>query len=108
VVVQGGYSIRLERTHSLLFRPTGELGVGWTLDLPTISQEKRVARRTGDQVEFSTIFSLQSPLHTVSARFDQRRVVPEVNGELSVSDSSPEILDWLRATTTGSVSKQRK
>jgi RHS repeat-associated protein len=89
-------SIRLERTSHSFFRPAGELGFGWTLDLPQLEKQKRPTRRTGDLVEFTTIFSLQSPLNTMSARFDRHRFVPEVNGELLVAKASPEVLGLAR------------
>jgi RHS repeat-associated protein len=91
-------ALRLERTCHSFFRPSGELGIGWTLDLPRLEKQKRPIRRKGDLVEFTTIFAMQSPLNTLSARFDRRRFVPEVKGELLVADSSPEILGLARGS----------
>jgi RHS repeat-associated protein len=82
----------VERVFHSFFRPSGEFGVGWTLDLPRLQKHKRVTERQGDRVQLMTVHQLVTPLASVSARFDRRRNVPEAHGELLVAEGVPEIL----------------
>lgn len=96
VPIHENAALRLERTIHSFFRPQEEFGAGWTMDLPHMEKHRRQTRRTGDVVEYTTVFSMRSPLNTVRARFDRCRFVPEVNGELLVSDADPETLGLAR------------
>lgn len=92
VPIQNIGAIRLERFFHSFFRPQGDLGAGWTLDLPHLEKYKRPTRRTGEVAEFMTVFSLYTPLNTINARFDTIRFVPELNGEMMVARSEQSIL----------------
>ena len=81
-----------ERVFHSFFSPSGELGAGWTLDLPRLERHQRVIERQGDRVQRTTVHELVTPLASVHARFDRRRQVPEVRSELPVADGAPDIL----------------
>lgn len=92
VPVQRGTELRLVRSFHSFFRPNGELGSAWTLDLPRLEQQRRPVRRTQDQTEFHAGFHLTSPLGSYSERFTERKFVPEVQATLLVPGDSGHIL----------------
>ena len=92
VPVQGGTELRLVRVFHSFFQPNDVLGTGWTFDLPRLQRQYKPVERTGDQAKYKTVRQLTSPLGTWSEVFSKVEFVPEVQGNLQVPNSSPEML----------------
>lgn len=84
--------LRLSRRFHSFFKPNGEFGVSWTLDLPYLETTRRPMHRRGDFTTFLTTYALRSPLATYDAAFVDRRFVPELNSELLVPAKPGDIL----------------
>lgn len=82
VPLQGDTELRLTRHFHSFFRPSGELGEAWTLDLPYLARERRPLRRTSEKVEFRVTHRLGSPLNSCSETFAEQKFVPELNARL--------------------------
>lgn len=70
-----GDTLVLARMWSSFFDPEGELGRGWSLDLPTLSAQWE-SFSEGDTVRKQRVPVLWSPLETRSARFTKLAEVP--------------------------------
>lgn len=92
VPVQAGTELRLVRVFHSFFQPNDVLGSGWTFDLPRLQRQYRPVERTGDQAKYKAVHQLTSPLGTWSEVFSKIEFVPEVQSNLQVPNSSPEML----------------
>jgi len=92
VPVARGATISVTRRFHSFFRPAGEFGAGWTLDLPYLKEQSAPVSREDGRVLLRPTYQLGSPLDSLVATFRTRRLVQEVNAELLVPDQDSEIL----------------
>lgn len=91
VVPAGGHEGRqlvLQRRYNSFFAPSGELGVGWSLDLPRLESRFRKGSFDGTTLTQQRAFRLRSPLGTYDAAFDRVAMVAELGGEFFVPATS--------------------
>jgi len=72
-----GHPLVFKRRWSSFFDVLGELGRGWTLDLPTLA-ERWQSVESGGQRKRRLIFEVTSPHETLSAWFNKLATVPEL------------------------------
>lgn len=92
VTGEGGVRLSLVRNFNSFFQPKGELGTGWTLDLPYLGRAVVPTERTDYSSKSMTIPELIMPLNTLYARFSRDENVPQFGARLLVPDKSCEIL----------------
>lgn len=93
VTGEGGVRLSLMRHFNSFFRPKGELGAGWTLDLPRLDRAIVPTERTDYGSKSITVPELVTPLNTLYARFSQESAVPQLGGtRLNVPDKPCAIL----------------
>ncbi len=82
VPLPGGHDLRLVRSFNSFYEPKGELGRGWTLDLPRLHTQ-RLVKPTGDGPGLVyTVYQMTSPLMTHADSFTREKLVPELGGTL--------------------------
>jgi YD repeat-containing protein len=88
-----GVRLSLARHFNSFFQPDGELGKGWTLDLPQLVLGWIPTKRTDFGSERSGVPELITPLNSVYARFSRIAEIPELNNvRLYVPDKPGPIL----------------
>lgn len=95
-------TISLRRRYSSFFHATdGDFGDGWTLDLPRLRRSASRIVQNG-QESFARIYTLSTPLGSETARFSEKRFVPELNATLQTPPGRSPFLglgavniDWL-------------
>lgn len=92
VPTQRGRQVALVRKCNSFFSPDEGLGEGWTLDLPHLARQQLPVQRTGDAVEYRTVYELTSPFVSCSESFREIRRVPELDAEVRVPLRSRSIL----------------
>jgi RHS repeat-associated protein len=86
-----GRSIKLTRYYNSFFDPVGELGAGWTFDLPRLLMTQVPVMRDGKQSKYKVVPHLISPLGTVDIRFDKIDHVEPYGVKMSTAENHPEI-----------------
>lgn len=86
VPVQRGAVLRLTRRFHSFFQPDGELGPGWSWDLPRLDRGRRPVRRTANGGTYQEVYWLTSPLGSQRASFATQRRVAEAGADLLVPD----------------------
>lgn len=92
VPLQGNASISLTRYFNSFVRTSGELGAGWSMDLPKLCPRLIPTRRSDNHVESLVAYQLSSPLNSWSALFRNLELVPEISGTLQVPTTRGAIL----------------
>ncbi|MCK4304831.1 MAG: RHS repeat protein, partial [Candidatus Eisenbacteria sp.] len=92
VTGEGGVRLSLVRYFNSYFQPTGELGTGWTLDLPRLEQTSVPKNRTDFGSESVAVLELLTPLNTQHARFSAEAEVPQLEARLLIPDRSCDVL----------------
>jgi YD repeat-containing protein len=92
VTGDGGVRLPLLRHFNSFFQPNGELGRGWTLDLPRLDRTVVPTERTDYGGKSTTVPELLTPLNTLYARFSREDAVPQLGVRLHVPDKPCEIL----------------
>jgi YD repeat-containing protein len=77
-------TLDLTRSANSFYDPAGELGKGWTLDLPRLHSQRLVTERTEKTSYSRTVYQMTSPLMTHADAFTRQKLVPEVNRYLLV------------------------
>jgi RHS repeat-associated protein len=91
VPVPGGQAVRLERSFNSFYDPKGELGQGWTLDLPRLHKQRLVTKRTEGMSYSRWVYQMTSPLMTHADSFTEEQFVPEVHGKLLAPRASRQL-----------------
>jgi RHS repeat-associated protein len=86
-----GRSIKLTRYYNSFFDPIGELGAGWTFDLPQLLMTQVPVMRDGKQSKYKVVPHLISPLGTVDIRFDKIDHVEPYGVKMSTAENHPEV-----------------
>jgi YD repeat-containing protein len=93
VAGEGGVHLSLVRYFNSFFQPKGELGTGWTWDLPRLNMTWIPKTRTDYGSERLGIQELVTPLNSLYARFSRVEQVAALNNSrLHVPDKPCEIL----------------
>jgi YD repeat-containing protein len=87
----------LERAYNSFFRPTGEFGTPWTLDLPRLHQRRVPLEKRGDAVTSTVVHYLTTPLGSIGGDFTRDRWVPELGIEAPAPARASAALALLRA-----------
>lgn len=86
-----GRSISLTRHYNSFFDPVGELGSGWTFDLPRMLMTKVPVASDGKRSTSRVVLNLISPLGTVDIRFDKIDRVEPYGTQMYVAEDQPEV-----------------
>jgi YD repeat-containing protein len=92
-----GRRLELTRFYNSFFDPAGELGKGWTFDLPELRMARVPVRRDGKHSQYRGVPHLMSPLSSVDIRFDEIDRVEPYGTEMYVAREHPEILGVVSA-----------
>ena len=88
IPIAGGSELQLSRSFNSFFCPKGELGQGWTMDLPRLQEVRIPGNRKGGKVSYAIGYELLTPLNSVHARFKDIRPVKDLPGSsLQVPDA---------------------